>query len=41
VILVDLNGDGRLDVVASADDGSRRVQGALELRWWQNNSVDK
>ena len=41
VILVDLNGDGRLDVVASADDGSRRVQGALELRWWQNNSADK
>ncbi len=38
VILVDLNGDGRLDVVAGADDGSRRVQGTLELRWWRNDS---
>ena len=36
VILADLNGDRRLDIVASADDGSRRVQGALELRWWRN-----
>ena len=36
VILADLNGDGRLDIVASADDGSRRVQGTLEVRWWRN-----
>jgi hypothetical protein len=36
VVLADLNGDGRLDIIASADDGSRRVQGALELRWWRN-----
>ena len=37
VILADLNGDGRLDIVAGADDGSRRVQGSLEVRWWRND----
>ena len=36
LILADLNGDRRLDIIASADDGSRRVQGALEVRWWRN-----
>jgi len=37
VILADLNGDGRLDIIAGADDGSRRVQGSLEVRWWRND----
>jgi hypothetical protein len=32
VILVDLTGDGRLDIVASAERGSN------ELRWWRNES---
>ncbi len=41
VILVDLDGDKRLDVVAGADDGSRRVQGTLELRWWRNGLAKK
>ena len=36
VILADLDGDKRLDIIAGADDGSRRVQGSLELRWWRN-----
>jgi hypothetical protein len=36
VIAADLDGDGRLDVIATADDGSRRVPGANELRWWRN-----
>ena len=35
VVLADLDGDKRLDIIAGADDGSRRVQGSLELRWWQ------
>ena len=39
VTLVDLYGDARLDIIASADDGSRRVQGALELRWWRNDGL--
>ena len=30
VILVDLTGNGRLDIVASAERGSN------ELRWWKN-----
>ena len=37
VILADLNDDGRLDIVAGADDGSRRVEGSLEVRWWRND----
>ncbi|MBP85366.1 MAG: hypothetical protein CMJ64_01400 [Planctomycetaceae bacterium] len=37
VILADLNGDGQVDIVASADDGSRRVEGSLEVRWWRND----
>ena len=36
VIAADLDGDGRKDVIATADDGSRRVKGANELRWWRN-----
>ena len=36
VIAADLNGDKWLDIVAGSDDGSRRIQGSLELRWWQN-----
>ena len=36
VIAADLDGDGRLDLVVTSDDGSRRVKGALELRWWHN-----
>ena len=36
VIAADLNGDGRPDIVATSDDGSRRVMGANELRWWRN-----
>ena len=36
VIVADLTGDGRPDIVATADDGSRRVVGANELRWWRN-----
>lgn len=36
IIAADLNGDGRPDLFATADDGSRRVQGANEFRWWRN-----
>lgn len=36
VIAADLDGDGRLDLAATSDDGSRRVTGANELRWWRN-----
>jgi len=36
IIAADLDGDGRLDLIATADDGSRRVPGANELRWWRN-----
>jgi hypothetical protein len=36
IIAADLDGNGRLDLVATADDGSRRVKGANELRWWRN-----
>ena len=35
-IIADLDGDGRPDIIATADDGSRRVEGANELRWWRN-----
>ena len=41
VILADLDGDKRLDIVAGADDGSRRVQGSLEVRWWRNGLAKK
>lgn len=36
MIVADLNGDGRPDIAATADHGSRRVDGAKELRWWRN-----
>ena len=36
VIVADLNGDKRPDIAATADNGSRYVTGALELRWWRN-----
>ena len=36
VIVADLDGDQLPDIVSSSDDGSRRVQGSLELRWWKN-----
>lgn len=36
LIAADIDGDGRPDIIATADDGSRRVQGANELRWWRN-----
>jgi len=36
VIAADLDGDHRPDLVVTADDGSRRVKGANELRWWRN-----
>jgi hypothetical protein len=36
VIVADLNGDRRPDILATADNGSSRVQGANELRWWRN-----
>jgi hypothetical protein len=36
IIAADLDGDGRIDLAATADDGSRRVKGANELRWWRN-----
>ena len=45
VIVADLTGDKRPDIIATADDGSRRVVGANELRWWRNEgravSTDK
>jgi hypothetical protein len=34
VILADLNGDGRLDIVVCAERGS------LELRWWRNEGKE-
>jgi len=36
VIVADLNGDKRPDIAATADNGSRYVTGANELRWWRN-----
>jgi thiamine biosynthesis lipoprotein len=36
VIIADFDGDGRPDLAATADDGSSRVAGARELRWWRN-----
>ncbi|MFN7805187.1 MAG: FG-GAP repeat domain-containing protein [Planctomycetaceae bacterium] len=36
LIAADLDGDQRPDLVVTSDDGSRRVQGANELRWWRN-----
>jgi hypothetical protein len=41
VIVADLNGDKRPDIAATADDGSRRVAGANELRWWRNEGPRK
>jgi len=31
-----LDGYKRPDIVSTSDDGSRRVQGSLEMRWWRN-----
>lgn len=36
LIVADLDGDGRPDIAATADDGSKFAEGALELRWWRN-----
>ena len=36
IIAADLDGDQHPDLVVTADDGSRRVKGANELRWWRN-----
>ncbi|MEX0726811.1 MAG: VCBS repeat-containing protein [Planctomycetaceae bacterium] len=36
IIAADFDGDGRIDLAGTADDGSSRVKGALELRWWRN-----
>lgn len=32
----ELDGDGRPDLIATADDGSRRVTSANEFRWRRN-----
>jgi hypothetical protein len=39
IIAADLDGDNRPDLVATADDGSRRVQGANELRCWRSRGI--
>jgi hypothetical protein len=36
IIAADLDGDHRPDLIVTSDDGSRRVTGANELRWWRN-----
>jgi hypothetical protein len=36
IIAADLDGDALPDLVVTSDDGSRRVTGANELRWWRN-----
>ena len=36
VIIADLNGDGRLDIAATADDGAKSNAITNELRWWRN-----
>ncbi len=41
VIVADLNGDKRLDIAASADNGSRFTTGANEFRWWRNEGRRK
>jgi hypothetical protein len=41
VVVADLDGDKRPDIAATADDGSRRVAGAKELRWWRNEGRGK
>lgn len=35
IVIVDLNGDGRLDIVACAERGSQ------ELRWWRNEGPER
>jgi hypothetical protein len=37
IIAADLTGNGRLDLIATSDDGSKLTDGALELRWWRND----
>jgi hypothetical protein len=41
VIVADLDGDQRLDIAATADNGSSRIdyKGANELRWWRNEGA--
>ncbi len=36
LVVADLNGDGRLDIVAAADDGYQSNAITNELRWWRN-----
>jgi hypothetical protein len=36
VIAADFNGDKLPDIAVTSDDGSRRIQGSLEMRWWRN-----
>ena len=36
LVIADLNGDGRLDIVAVADDGYQSNAITNELRWWRN-----
>ena len=36
LVVADLNGDGRLDIVAVADDGYQSNAITNELRWWRN-----
>jgi hypothetical protein len=35
--VADLNGDGRLDIVAAADDGYQSDAITNEVRWWRND----
>lgn len=40
IISADLNRDGKPDLIATADDGSGRVEGANELRVWINQTSE-
>jgi hypothetical protein len=43
LIVVDIDGDKRLDIAATADNGSSRIryQGAKDVRWWRNLGARK
>ena len=43
LVVADFDGDGKVDVAAGADNGSRRIEykGANELRWWRNEGRGK